>query len=84
MGAGSFTIGIGQYQRLPDNGDICDSAVGIVRALITTETAYLHELQVLLYSIPPKSEGRDRKGAEITYWFPEQTLYRKKHVSNCL
>jgi hypothetical protein len=59
--------------KIPRKGGICDSTVGIVRALITTETAYLHKLQVLLCSMPSKSEGRDRKGAEITYWFPEQT-----------
>jgi hypothetical protein len=27
-------------------------------------------------------EDRDRKGAEITYWFPEWSLYHKNHISN--
>lgn len=37
----------------------------------------------VLNAIEKRGEGRNRKGAEITYWFPGQSLYRENHVSNC-
>lgn len=36
----------------------------------------------VLNAIEKRGQGRNRKGAEITYWFPGQSLYRENHVSN--